>query len=213
MAQRVVRQTASGGDFIQLALRVAVLGLLVYWSFVLVRPFIPILLWSMVLAVALYPPYKWLSARLGGRPKYAAAIITIINLLIVVGPVTWLGYGVIDGLQDFARQLGAGTLAIPSPPDGVKEWPLVGSQIYQLWDHASTNLRTALKELAPHLKPLAGPVLAFAGSAGLGTLMFAASVVVSGFLFHYGPGLVTATKRIQARLVTHRSGISSRSPG
>jgi len=96
-------------------------------------------------------------------------------------------------------------LAIPSPPEGVKAWPVVGAPISELGDQASTNLRAALKEFAPHLKPLAGPVLAFAGSASLGTLKFVASVVLSGFLFHYGPGLVAAIKRIQARLVTQRS--------
>ena len=196
MAQRVVRQTISGGDIIQLALRLGLLAFLVYWSFVLVRPFIPILVWSMVLTVALYPPYNWLSVHLGDRPKLAAAIITVINLAIVIGPVTWLGYGVVDGLQDFARELGAGALVIPTPPEGVKAWPVVGIQIYELWDHASTNLRVALKEAAPLFKPLAGPVLAFAGSASLGTLKFVASVVMSGFLFHYGPGLVAAVKRI-----------------
>ena len=134
MAQRVVRQTTSGAEFIQLALRLGLLAFLVYWSFVLVRPFIPILVWSMVLTVALYPPYNWLSVHLGDRPKLAAAIITVINLAIIIGPVTWLGYGVVDGLQDLARQLGAGTLAIPSPPEGVKDWPVVGTQIYELWD-------------------------------------------------------------------------------
>ena len=46
----------------------------------------------------------------------------------------------------------------------------------------------ALEEVAPHLKPLAGPVLAFAGSAGVGTLKFVASVVLSGFLFHLRSG-------------------------
>jgi len=30
--------------------------------------------------------------------------------------------------------LGAGTLAIPSPPDGVRDWPIVGAQIYALWE-------------------------------------------------------------------------------
>jgi len=205
MAQGVDRQTTSGGKVIQLAVCLGLLAFLVYWSFVLVRPFIPILAWSMVLTVALYPAYNWLSVHLGDRPKLAAAIITVISLAIIIGPVTWLGYGVIDGVQDFARELDAGALDIPSPPDGVKDWPAVGTQVYQLWDQASTNLRGVLKEFAPHLKPLAGPVLAFAGSASLGTLKFVASVVLSGFLFHYGPGLVAAIKKIQARLVTQRS--------
>jgi predicted PurR-regulated permease PerM len=135
----------------------------------------------------------------------AAAIITAISLLIIIGPVTWLGVGLIDGLQDFATELGAGTLAVPSPPEGVKEWPIVGTQIHGLWEQASRNLGAVLREVAPHLKPLAGPVLAFAGSAGIGTLKFVLSVALTGFLFIYGPSLVEGTKRIQARVVTQRN--------
>jgi predicted PurR-regulated permease PerM len=111
----------------------------------------------------------------------------------------------IEGLQNFAGQLGAGTLTIPSPPEGVKDWPILGAQIYGLWEQASTNLAAVLRQVAPHLKPLAGPVLAFAGSAGVGTLKFILSVALSGFLFIYGPRLVEAIRRIQSRLVTQRS--------
>ncbi len=204
MALRVFRQTRSGDEIMQLAVRLGLLAFLLYWSFVLVRPFIPVLAWSMVLTVALYQPYEWLSVRLGGRPKLAAVIVTVTCLLIIIGPATWLGLGMIDGLQNFAGQLGAGTLTIPSPPEGVKDWPLLGAQIYGLWNQASTNLGAALGQVAPHLKPLAAPVLAFAGSAGVGTLQFILSVALSGFLFIYGPRLVEAIRRIQARVVTQR---------
>ena len=205
MALRMLRQIKSGDEIIQLAIRLALLTFLLYWSFVLVRPFIPILAWSMVLTVALYPPYNWLSVRLGDRPKLAAVIITVINLAIIIGPVAWIGIGVIDGLQGFARQLGAATLVVPSPPDGVKDWPIIGARVYSLWDQAATNLGDVLREVAPHLKPLAGPVLAFAGSAGVGTLKFIVSVALSGVLFLYGPGFVAATRKIQARLMAQRS--------
>jgi predicted PurR-regulated permease PerM len=205
MSVRVFRQTRSGDEIILLAVRLALLAFLLYWSFVLVQPFIPMLAWSIVLTVALYPPYNWLAIHLGGRRKLAAAIVTVISLLVIIGPVTWLGVGLIDGLQDFAGQLDAGTLAIPSPPEGVKEWPIVGAQIYSLWDQASSNLGAALRGVAPHLKPLAGPVLAFAGGAGIGTLKFILSVALSGFLFIYGPGLVEGARRIQARVVTQRN--------
>jgi predicted PurR-regulated permease PerM len=205
MALRAFRQIKSGDEIIQLAIRLALLAFLLYWSFVLVRPFIPILAWSMVLTVALYPPYNWLSVQLGDRRKLAAAIITVINLAIIIGPVTWLGFGLIEGLQSFAGQLGAGNLAIPSPPDGVKDWPIIGARVYGLWDQAATNLGVVLRQLAPHLKPLAGPVLAFAGTAGAGTLKFVLAVALSGFLFVYGPDLVAATRRMQARLTAQRS--------
>jgi predicted PurR-regulated permease PerM len=205
MALRVLRQSRSGDDIVQLAVRLALLAFLLYWSLVLIRPFIPMLAWAVVLTVALYPPFDWLGRHLGGRPKLAAAIVTAVSLLIIIGPVAWLGVGLIEGLQGLARQLGAGTLTIPSPPEGVKQWPIAGTQIYDGWARASENLGAALREVAPHLKPLAAPVLAFAGSAGVGTLKFLLSVVLSGFLFIYGPQLVEGTRRIQARLVTQRN--------
>ena len=174
MAPRVFRQTRSGDEIIQLAVRLGLLAFLLYWSFVLVRPFIPILVWSMVLTVALYPPYHWLSVHLGDRPKLAAVIITAINLAIIIGPVTWLGLRSGRWLARFCGPARRGHPGHSVPSEGVKDWPIVGAQIYELWDYASTNLRAALRELAPHLKPLAGPVLAFAGSAGVGTLKFVA---------------------------------------
>ena len=112
MALRVFRQTRSGDEIMQLAVRLGLLAFLLYWSFVLVRPFIPVLAWSMILTVALYQPYEWLSVRLGGRPKLAAVIVTVTCLLIIIGPATWLGLGMIDGLQNFAGQLGTGTFRL-----------------------------------------------------------------------------------------------------
>jgi predicted PurR-regulated permease PerM len=204
MPLRVFRENRSGEEIVQVAIRLGLLTFLIYWSFVLVRPFIPIVAWSMVLGVALYPAFSWLSVHLGGRPKLAAAIMTIMSLAIVIGPVTWLGLGLIESLRSFAGQLESGRLIVPSPPDSVKNWPIVGTQLHTLWDHASTNLGAALSEIAPHLKPLAGPVLAFAGSASAGTLKFIAAVLLAGFLFPSGPRLVAAIRSIQARLQLQR---------
>ena len=146
---KTLRQLLSGEDVIQLAIRLGLLAFLVYWTFILIRPFVPILAWSIVLAVALYPVFSWLAGLLGNRPKLAATILTLVNLGIVIGPATWLGLGAVEELRSFAAQLGAGTVAIPSPPEGVKDWPIVGAPLHALWDQASTNLRTALREVAP----------------------------------------------------------------
>src|SRR6478672_3462394 len=100
MTVRASRQTRSGDEIIQLAVRLGCLAFLLYWSFILVRPFIALLVWGMVLTVALYQPYHWLAVHLGGRPKLAAVIVTVTCLLIIIGPATWLGLGMIDGLQN-----------------------------------------------------------------------------------------------------------------
>jgi predicted PurR-regulated permease PerM len=158
-----------------------------------------------VLAVALYPVFRWLSGLLGNRPKLAATLITLVNLGIIIGPATWLGLGAVDGLRSFAAQLGAGTLTVPSPPAAVKDWPLIGAQLYSLWEQASTNLSAALRQFAPHLKPLAGTMLGLAGDAGVGTVKFLLAVVLTGFLFPAGPRLVAASQRFLSRIVAERS--------
>jgi len=199
------RQLRSGEDLIQLAIRLGLLAFLIYWTFVLIRPFVPILAWSIVLAVALYPVFNLLSRLLGGRPRLAAAILTVINLGIVIGPATWLGLSAVEGVKDFAANLSAGNLVVPSPPDGVKKWPLIGPQLFELWNQASNNIRAALREVAPHLKPLAGTMLGLAGNAGVGTLKFLLSVALAGFLFPYGSQLVAAGRGFLSRIVPEQS--------
>jgi predicted PurR-regulated permease PerM len=199
------RQFRSGEDLIQLAIRLGLLAFLIYWTFVLIRPFVPVLAWSIVLAVALYPVFNLLSRFLGGRPRLAAAILTVINLGIVIGPATWLGLSAVEGVKDLAANLATGNLVVPSPPNGVKDWPVIGPQFFELWNQASHNIRTALREVAPHLKPLAGTMLGLAGDAGVGTLKFLLSVALAGFLFPYGSQLVAAGRGFLYRIVPEQS--------
>ena len=202
---RTFRQLLSGEDVIQLAIRLGLLAFLIYWTFLLIQPFVPILAWSIVLAVAFYPVFEFLAKLLGGRPRLAAAVLTVLNLAIVIGPATWLGLSALDGLQAIAGNLSSGDLVVPSPPESVKDWPLIGQQFYELWNQASSNVRAALREVSPYLKPLAGTMLAFAGNAGVGTLKFLVSVALAGFLFPYGSQLVAAGRGFLYRIVPERS--------
>ncbi|MGY8666599.1 AI-2E family transporter [Bradyrhizobium sp. UFLA05-109] len=202
---KTLRQLLSAEDIIQLLIRLGLLALLIIWTFVIIRPFVSILTWSAVLAVAFYPAFSWLAKLLGGRPRTAAAILTLIALGIVLGPAAWLGVSAVEGVKDLASQLGTGDLALQPAPERVKTWPLIGPQLYELWDLAYTNVRAVLREVAPYLKPLAGPLLSFAGDAGLGTLQFLLSVFVSGILLPFGPQLVAVTRGFLSRIVPEQS--------
>ena len=203
------RKDLSGRDqltasFIAIAIRLGVLALLLYWSWVLVRPFISIGIWSVVLTVALYPVFEWTSFRLGGRRRIAAALITILSLLIIIGPATWLALGLVDSLRMVSERLDFSTLTIPPPSKSVKEWPLIGNPIYQFWDLASTNLRAALGKIMPQLKPLGSSLLRIGADTGLGIIKFLASIIVAGFLFSPAPMLVDAIKKFSHRLNSER---------
>ena len=197
------RRVAPSSQSIDLVIRLGFLGLLGYWSFTVIAPLLTILLWSAVLTVALYPLFEWVAHALGRR-DLAALIVTSLCLLIVVGPVTWLGFGLIDAVGSLTKGLDTGQLAIPLPPESVKLWPLIGEHLHRIWLLAATNLEAALVELAPHLKPLGSRLLEMAQSAFVGLVELLVSIVVMGFLLTRGPQLVEASTAFLGRVLSHR---------
>lgn len=190
--------------WVELAIRLGILGLLLYWSFVLIEPFISIAIWSVVLTVALYPVYDFVVVLLGGRRLLAAAALTIVSLLVVIGPATWLALGLIDTFRMASEQLDLSVLAPPPPPATIKEWPLVGQPIYQFWQLASTNLAAAFAKIAPLLKPLGSTLLSIATEAGTGAVKFFIAIVVAGFLFSPAPALVESLRMFSKKIAPER---------
>jgi predicted PurR-regulated permease PerM len=187
---------------IDLAIRLGFIGLLGYLSFRVIAPFLAIGLWSAILAVALYPLFDWLAARL--NPRLAAAVVVLLCLTIVVGPVTWLGLSMTGGARSLVAALESGQFAIPPPPETVKGWPIVGERVHQLWSLATINMKVALTEVLPVLKPLAATLLGIAQSALYGLIELIVSIVIAGFLFTRGPRLADALGTFLGRVLSRR---------
>jgi len=94
--------------FIEVALHLGLVGFLFYSAYALVHPFMPVMVWSVVLTVALYPVFNWLTAALGGRARAAAILITVAGLLIIIGPATWLGVGLVESLPGLIARIERG---------------------------------------------------------------------------------------------------------
>src|SRR6516165_8682561 len=185
-------------------IRVVCLGLLGYWSLILIGPFLTIILWSIIITVALYPIFDWLSRKLFNHRVLAAVTITIFTLFVMVGPVTWLALSLAETVRMLFAQLGDGSLVIPPPSGAVKGWPLVGEKIYETWQLASTNLQALFVEIAPHFKPLGTSLLIAAGSVGINLFKFIVALIISGFLLVPGPSLVHSIKNILGRVAAGR---------
>lgn len=199
------RRRRLNSTLIELIVRLGALGALAYWSFLLVQPFIAIVTWSVVLAVALYPVFEWTAVKLGGRRKLAATLVTIVGLLVVIGPATWLGVGVVDGLRGLADRIDNGAMWVPPPPESLRSLPFVGQSAYDFWELASTNLRSAVAQIAPQLKPLGEFALDATKNAGTGVFKFLLSVIIAGFMFAPGPALVRAIKTAATRIDSARA--------
>jgi len=199
------RHDWSDAAVVDLAIRLGLLALLVYWALIILLPLLAMMIWSVIIAVALYPVFAWLAAALGGRRRLAAVVVTLICLLIVVGPVAWAALSLVESLQALVRHVEAGELAFPMPSASVKGWPLIGAQIYEFWELAATNFSAAVARAAPQLKSIGGSVLGIAATTGTGMLIFIASVAISGFLLVPGPSLVNALKAFARRIIASRS--------
>jgi len=190
--------------WVELAIRLGVLGFLLYFCFTLAFPFLTVGIWSIVLTVALYPVYDWMVCQLGGRRRLAAVLLTVLSLLTVIGPATWLTLGLIDSLKNLSEHLDLSAIKLPPPSNDVKSWPVIGNSIYQFWDLASTNFHAALAKIAPQLKPLGGMLLRIAEGAGTGAIKFLVAIIVAGFLFSPAPSLVHAITLFSRRLASGR---------
>jgi predicted PurR-regulated permease PerM len=193
-----------GSLTVDAAIRIGLLGLLLYWSLKVIGPFLTIALWSAILTVALYPLFDWLAARLGSR-RLAATLTTLLCLVIVIGPVTWLGFGLIGSVDFVVRGFDSKIFSIPSPAESVKNWPLIGEQVYRLWTLAAIDIKTILLEVLPRLKPLGSKLIDVSGTVVFGLLEFVAAIIISGFLYLPGPRLAHSLGAVLRRIFGQRS--------
>ena len=190
-------------EAVDVMIRLGLLGLLGYWSWGIIAPFLTIILWSAILTVALYPLFDRLAGWLGRR-RLAAALVTLLCLLVVVVPVAWLGLGMISGVKLMAKEVDAGLPSIPLPASSVKDWPIVGEKIFQIWSCVVTDIKAQLVELAPVIKPVGRKLLEIAMNAMLGLLKFLVSIIIAGLLFCPGPKLVERLAQIIDRILHPR---------
>lgn len=186
------------------AIRIACLALLAYGTAIVIRPLAGLIGWSIILLVLLYPAFRWTTTRLRLNRAIAALLISTVCMLVLLGPATWLGLSLATSLRSLAQRLGSGDLMIPPPFEPVKRLPLIGDKIYELWHLASTNLRAALIQIAPQLRPISSRLLFLAGNAGIGMLEFMGAIAMTSFLFIPAPSLAKSTRQIVSRLGTGR---------
>ena len=187
-----------------LVIKLAVVGLFAYWSLTLIAPFALIIVWAIILVAALYPAYAALRKLLGGRGGLAATLITLIGLVIIVGPLGAVTINFAETTLDLFADFEEGTVIVPRPPEDVLDWPLVGERVHAAWSLTSSNLEDALRRFGPPLLQAAGTIIGKIAGVGFGMLGFAVSVLIAGFLFVPGPRLADVVKTFARRIAADR---------
>jgi predicted PurR-regulated permease PerM len=165
---------------IEAAIKIGVVLIIVLWCFQIVRPFIGIVVWGIIIAVAIFPMARKIAGLMGGRRKSAAALVTLLMLLVLAAPAVELTAIVVDNVNSLSGKMDEGVLQIPLPPEGVASWPLIGEPVAEFWALAATNLTDALKIIEPQLKAVGAWLLGTLAGMGLGLLQFIAAIIIAG---------------------------------
>jgi len=189
---------------IEIAIKIGVLALLIGWCFLILKPFISPVIWGVIIAVAVYPLYTWLKAKLGNRPKLAAAVMIIFALLIIILPSFKLAGSMIDGIKQLNERLHNGSVHLPSLPAGVGDLPIIGPSVEKVWEEATVNLKATLDHYQPQLKNFGNWLLNKSLKTGMSLLLFALSIIIAGILLVKAEGGGRVTQDLFVRLAGRR---------
>ena len=188
---------------IEIAIKVSIIALVVYLSYLIAKPFMAIVVWGIIIAVAISPLVNMLEKRFGNRKKIIIGI-TIAVIAALILPTYSLSGKTIETSQNILHAVQEGNITVPPPTEKVKEWPVIGNKAYAFWDNASHNLK---KTLAPFSKEIkSGLVSLFSSIGGLvGTVfMFIGSMIIAAVFLIGSEGSIKFYKDVSCRLLGTR---------
>src|SRR5271170_510390 len=195
-------------DYIRRALEVTIhvglVALLTAACLMILLPFLPLVAWGIIIAIAVFPAYRRLRSMVGERGKLAAILFTLLFLAILIVPIALLADTMVEGFHTLTVHIKDGTFAIPPPPANVGTWPIIGAPLQKLWNMASTDLTGLLQSLAPKITTLAPGVLAASAGFAFTVLQFVLSILITGVLLANASGCATATRSLTNRLLGDR---------
>jgi predicted PurR-regulated permease PerM len=181
-------------------IQIAAVTLLVLWCLRIVAPFIGIVVWAMLIAVAVYPLHQSLAAKLGERIKLSATLIVLLGLTILLLPTYFLAESSISAIQTLTQGIESGDIEVPQPNDSVTEWPLIGEQVHAIWRESAINLEATLNKYSDQLQSFGQGLIRFAGASAVGVLQFVISIIVAGVFMVSAEGGYRVTRAIATQL-------------
>jgi len=193
-------------SYVRKALVLSMMLVLLIGCFVVLRPFIAAILWAIILSFSTWPLHRRIERALGGRTTLAAAIMTLMVMALLVGPLVALGIKLSeDVLQVFEAVHAAMDRGIPPLPDWLVGIPILGDRLQEFWSvlaSGEANLRTTLQ---PHFGKIRDWVLASGGHLLSGTSLIALSVLIAFFLYRDGRTAVQRLRGLLGRIAGARA--------
>jgi predicted PurR-regulated permease PerM len=188
------------GRLLDVLIRAGLIVVLVLLCYQVFAPFLSLMVWSVILAVTLYPLQRALARKMGGRMGWTATLIALLGIALIVVPTAVLLNSTGDTVKRLIDGVQQNTLQVPPPRESVAAWPVVGEKVHDFWQRAYDDLPALVQSLQPKLGDLARAALAMVASIGGGILMFIAALIVAGIMMAFGESGARACRSIFMRV-------------
>lgn len=181
-------------------IRAGLIVVLVLFCFQIFSPFRDLMLWSVILAITLYPLLTRLTGPLGQKEGRIATLIILVAIVILMVPIYLLGTSIadsVDGVMSSVRNEG---IHIPAPPESVAQWPVIGKPITAIWLQAATDLPGLTAKYIPQIKGVSMTLLGKLAGVGMGFLTFIFALIIAGIIMAYGKAGSHAAVQIASRV-------------
>jgi predicted PurR-regulated permease PerM len=186
---------------VEIAVNLLLIFIILAWCLQILRPFISLIAWAGVIAIAMYAPFRKLQAMLGGSKKLAVTVFAVIGLAVVIVPAWLFVDSIASSAADVRTALETGQVELAPPGDNVKDWPVVGEKLYDQWYAASDNLETWLSDHADTVRAVLTGLFGKLAGIGLGVLQFIISVLIACAFLANAETVARGMKLLVARLV------------
>jgi len=157
---------------------IVTVAVLAYVLILILRPFLSVLAWALLIAFLLHPVHERLSTWLRGRKSLSSLLLTLATLVVFIGPLTALGVAFVHQAAALLEklQLSYGDIQFTGLRS-LQRIPILGTILQWIQDVAPFSR----EQTSTAMLSAARSVLEYLGSLG-GTLFVGAMGTVIGFM-------------------------------
>ena len=172
-------------ELIDGALPLFILLTLFFIGFTTLEPFLPAIVWGIILSVSLRPVHDQFTRKLAGRRTLATLVVGIFMVLILVLPIAVLSRALIAFMPDaiqWISDIGGPSLS----PDVTNSSPTASSEdrLAALWTSLIADLQYVRNHFSDELRPVAFWMIGEGRLLGSFVIEFALGVLLATILLH-----------------------------
>ncbi len=189
-------------------IKIVALSILLVSCFFIIKPFMLLIVWSIIVAVALYPLYDKVIKLFKGKKKgLVTSLFVVVLLAIVVTPTLSTTSSLIDSVKEIHKDFDEDNINIPPPAETVKDWPLIGDKVYSAWSLANRNLENFMLTYKEPITNVLNSL--FRNFTGLLGSVFLAlfSLIIAGIIMLYAEYGYNSSVKLANRLITNKGEI------